>query len=446
MSARSEAQQVTRRDLMKAAAGIAGMAILGSKFASLASGATAADPRRLVFLGSAYLTMYDGLAEKFQQDWGVPVDMLIEPNIEPQVAKLTSMFVARDQLDCALGTVQNLGLYVKNDMIDQIDDLPGAKEYINDFTGITKGCLQVRGRTVGLPASSNIWMNMYYEDKLREARFKPFRTWDELLEQAQKAKKDGIAKYPLLWVGGIGTEQLPFTWFTMAWNRGSAIFDKDLKPLLGPGSIARETLAWWRKTFLEWQVSDPKSLEVRFIPAARAFNTGDYLYMLGNQLNYIVYNNDPALSPIAGKVRPMLMPGDGRTLGQTQFYFITRNTRRREWAWRLLQYLGGKTKDGEFIQARKWVEVASVAPAFKSLMNRTFLAGWKKFFDLELPLRQWPKGTAIVEAVPAILETWYPKWIDGVNAQLQDCLRGKITADQACDILIKAADDLKKSR
>lgn len=60
----------------------------------------------------------------------------------------------------------------------------------------------------------------------------------------------------------------------LTYNRGGVIFDKDLKPQLGPGSVARETLAWWQSTFKE-ELADPKSLELRFIPAAKAFNTGD---------------------------------------------------------------------------------------------------------------------------------------------------------------------------
>ena len=44
-------------------------------------------------------------------------------------------------------------------------------------------------------------------------------------------------------------------------------------------------------------------------------------------------------------------PGDGKTIGVTHVYFLSTANRDKEWAWKLLQYLGGKTKDGNYTQA-----------------------------------------------------------------------------------------------
>ena len=38
-------------------------------------------------------------------------------------------------------------------------------------------------------------------------------------------------------------------------------------------------------------------------------------------------------------------------LGVAHVYFLSSAHRDKEWAWKLLQYLGGKTKDGEYTQA-----------------------------------------------------------------------------------------------
>lgn len=40
------------------------------------------------------------------------------------------------------------------------------------------------------------------------------------------------------------------------------------------------------------------------------------------------------------------MPGDGKTLGYTVLYLMSTAAKDKQWAWKLLQYLGGKTKDG----------------------------------------------------------------------------------------------------
>jgi ABC-type glycerol-3-phosphate transport system substrate-binding protein len=88
------------------------------------------------------------------------------------------------------------------------------------------------------------------------------------VEQARKAKKDGVAKYPILWIAGAGFEQLPGTWFNLTWNRGGVIFDKQLNLQLGAGSVARETLKWWQSTFKE-ELADPNSLNLRLFQPAR---------------------------------------------------------------------------------------------------------------------------------------------------------------------------------
>src|SRR5205085_2121741 len=156
---------------------------------------------------------------------------------------------------------------------------------------------------------------------------------------------------------------------------------KGLNPQLGPGSVARETLAWWQKTFKD-ELADPKSLEVRFIPAAKAFNTGDYLYLLPLHHYYISLVNDPAQSPIAGKGKYALMPGDGKTLGYTMLYLMSTASKNKEWAWRLLQTLGGKTKDGRYTQAERLATDAMLGSGYESVMKSDVIKqGWAKWGD-----------------------------------------------------------------
>ena len=52
------------------------------------------------------------------------------------------------------------------------------------------------------------------------------------------------------------------------------------------------------------------------------------------------------------------LPGDGKTIGYTMLYFLASATKNREWAWKLLQYLGGRTKNGEYTQAQRLAQDA----------------------------------------------------------------------------------------
>ena len=282
------------------------------------------------------------------------VNQIIEPNVEPQVAKLTTMFAAGDAVDVSQSPMQYLANYIDQGIAQPIDGLPGVDQYIRDFTPFTRAIAQRDGKTWGLPYFSTVWTFMYNDELLGKAGFKdkPFRGYPELVEQARKAKKDGVAKYPILWIGGQGFEQLPGTWFSLTCNRGGVIFDKQLVPQLGPGSVARETLRWWQSTFKE-ELADPASLNLRFIPAVKAFNAGQHVYLGTLHHYYISLINDTAQSPIAGKGRVLGHPGDGKTIGYTMLYILTAAPKNREWAWKLLQYLGGRTKDGQYTQANR---------------------------------------------------------------------------------------------
>ena len=99
----------------------------------------------------------------------------------------------------------------------------------------------------------------YYADMMEKLKIdKPFTTYEEFIEHCVKAKKDGVSRYPVLWVAGVGLEQLPGTWYQMTWNRGGTFFDKQNNHMLGAGSIARETLKWWARPFEKGlDIADP---------------------------------------------------------------------------------------------------------------------------------------------------------------------------------------------
>ena len=122
--------------------------------------------------------------------------------------------------------------------------MPGAADYVKDFTPFTKQVAMVDGKLMGLPYFAAVWVWNYYSDMLEKLKIdKPFSTYEEFIEHCLKAKKDGVsAAIPVLWVAGVGLEQLPGTWYAMTWNRGGTFFDKQGNHQLGAGSVARETL------------------------------------------------------------------------------------------------------------------------------------------------------------------------------------------------------------
>lgn len=437
-----------RRRFLETSAAAGGLALLPHRAAAQGSWAARppGNPPGVTFVVWQYGKIYEQISRQFEADWGVKVTQIIEPNVEPQVAKLTAMYAASDPVDVSQSPIQYLSSYIDQGIAEPIDGLPGVEDYVKDFTPFTRAIARRDGKTWGLPYFSTVWVFIYNDELLARAGFagQPFRSYDELLEQARKAKRDGVARYPILWVAGVGFEQLPATWFSMTYNRGGTIFDTQLAPQLGPGSVARETLRWWQGTFKE-ELADPASLNLRFIPAVKAFNTGQHIYLGTLHHYYLSLVNDQAQSPIAGKGRVAGHPGDGKTIGYTMLYILVSTSKDRQWAWKLLQYLGGRTRDGQYTQANRLATDAMLGSGYQSVMESELLrTGWAKWGDVPTILDIWSKAANFADVVPAVHQPWYPRWSDAMNVELTGCLQGRITADQACDNMVAAVARAKR--
>lgn len=454
-------KRVSRREFLKmagsAGAGLAAGSLV-SRTPEVADAAevpwsyvpTAAKPKKIVYVRSMFQDIFDPLAKKFQEDWGIPVEIKYETNTEEALAKALMLYTTGEQVDAIFCPTQSMGMFMAADAILPIEKLPGASVYIDDFNPVTKATFNYAAdHYAGLPQGMMNYVQLLNRAKLEKANIKnAYTTWDEMVEQCLKAKKDGVSKYPFLWIGGVGAEQLPGTFFSLVWNRGGVIFEKDGRPAFGLGSVARETLKWWARTFTEWQISDPLSLEVRFIPAAKAFGTGDYLYM-GPQHDGIAWTQqDPTQYPAAKTTEFMKMPGTGATLGFAHQNIMLKSVGQAEWAWKWMQYMGGRVKDGSWLAFEMWAKRQGTIPNFRSLakspMYLKTVEG--KSTTLDIYLNQCERATAWKEAVPQTSTVWYPKWVDLMNVIIQNCLRGQITADKACDEIVAAIDVAKKVR
>src|SRR3954447_12980419 len=426
---------------------------------ALALGATAGLPRgvlaspweerpkgkvdKLNFVVWTYGDIYTKISKKFVDDWGVPVDATIS-SFNDHPTKLMTMYAGGEAIDVSQSSPFSFPNFISQGLVEPLDELPGAAEYRKDLTESARQVAVYDGKLMGLPYFSTVWVWNYYSDPLEKAKFEPFTTYDEFLEQCRKAKKDKIAEYPVFWVAGVGLEQLPGTWYQMTWNRGGVFFDKQGNHQLGQGSVARETLKWWVQTFTE-HLADPESLKVQFTSGAKAFGAGKNLYRGPNHHYGLNVANDPAQSPIAGKVKVWGSPGDGKTIGDSHVYFLCSANRDKDWSWKLLQYLGGRTKDGQYTQANNLARDAMLGSGYQSVMKSDAVTeGWKPWGDPPKILEIWDKATYVGEVCNSVYKPWHFPWTDRVNVEVQKTLTGQITPDQCCDNVIAAIAEAQK--
>jgi maltose-binding protein MalE len=300
---------------------------------------------KLNFVVWTYGDIYARISKQFETDWGVKVDSTIS-SFNDHPTKLADD-VRRRREDRRVAILALLLPELREPGPGRAARRHAGRQGIRRrLHALHQAGAMVNGKLMGLPYFATAWVWNYYSDMLEKLKIdKPFTTYEEFIEHCVKAKKDGVSRYPVLWVAGVGLEQLPGTWYQMTWNRGGTFFDKQGNHMLGAGSVARETLKWWANTFEKGlDIADPESLKVQFTTSAKAFGAGKNLYRGPNHHYGLNVANDPAQSPIAGKVKVLGSPGDGKTIADAHVYFLCTANRNKEWAWKLLQYLGGKTK------------------------------------------------------------------------------------------------------
>ncbi len=441
---RNSRPRATRRQLMQAGAG----ALLAG--ATLHRACAQAKPAKLVYgnigpAGADDAVFKEG-TDLFTQTSGIPVDIQFGGDAD-LFQKILAWIASGQQLDAVFVRENFLAPFMKDQVLRPVDDLSGLVELKQQITPLFLQSMEQKGKTWGLPYYGEVETCWLYEDKVGKAGITaPPKTWDELSEMCLKAKQDGVAKYPMVWAAGQGDHHLPWQWFTQVCSRGGKIFDDKNVPTLGPGSIARDALIWWRKTFIDWQITDPRSVELRYIPAQKAFSTGDYLFCLVMFQGWLQDAQDAKKSSIAGRVRLFQMPGNGATIAYARLNGMTASTVSVDWTWKLMNTLGAKAPSGALVVPTDWAVKRGYVPAYKSIWDDPALdAAWSKWVDVDALKTQIGKAVHSSVVIPATYEAWYPEWLDFVNIALQNCITGKITAEAACDQMTDKAVQLAKS-
>jgi len=157
------------------------------------------------------------------------------------------------------------------------------------------------------------------------------------------------------------------------------------------------------------------------------------------------YINAAAESPTPG-IHRLLMLGPPCTNGH--MWGMHANAYSKEWAWKLIEYFGGKTKGGEYLSAELLAKIIyTCAWPDKALQNPEINALWKEsLIDLDYYQKQWDAARYVADVVPAYTAPWYLQWVDQTLVpNLQNCLAGEITADQAAGEIARGAEELNKA-
>src|SRR5713226_6204735 len=110
---------------------------------------------KLNFVVWTYGDIYTKISAKFKADWGVPVDSTISAfNDHP--AKLMTMYGGGEAIDVSQSSPFSFPNFISQGLVEPLDGLPGAEEYLKDYTVSAKQVAVYDGKLMGLPYFSTV--------------------------------------------------------------------------------------------------------------------------------------------------------------------------------------------------------------------------------------------------------------------------------------------------
>lgn len=426
------------RPVARGRARIVTMVLAGALLIFGLAGPSAAQTRlRFIVWNYQVETVKEFITQFEAENPDVKVDMEVIPSAQ-YAAKVRLMKNANTPFDA---------LYVFDHILSQwaawlepLDGYEGADALKKTMLPLARQSMSYKGKLYGLPYYTSYFGIIYNDRMLRAAGFDgPPRTYDEWLSQARAIKSKGLAKTPMIWpvkhTGWGGMWVLN----AMAVSRGGKVLDEQLNVT----PVALESLRWWAATYRDG-LSDPNGIELDGNEAARAFMSGDYATMLtANFFAGAQWANDKEKSKVAGVAKLGPTPDQHKTVGFARLYGVNAASAHKAEAWRLVKFLGGTSKSGDYVTPKQWVEKGALTWGHR---------GVEKDQLVTASLRSWGANPADVAAnlenavhmseVVPFQAVWYAEWELYANGILQNVLGGRTPPEEAAQLWASKAKEL----
>jgi multiple sugar transport system substrate-binding protein len=284
----------------------------------------------------------------------------------------------------------------------------------------------------GLPYYTGFNSFVCNEKHLDAAGIEPPATWEEMIEQCRKLKTDGVSDYPYISAWTRQWPTLSWSLFAIWYSEGAKVFDENNDPAFD--EPFRKVLEMHRQLYEEeLVVPDIMTLQGEGVPN---YATGQHTYMVVHEYDQKVFNT-PDMSQIAGACINAIMPGATRsTFVWTAVYHPVDEQR----VWDLMQFFGGKAKDGKYHVATRWALDFGLGTPHKEVIEspevQEAFSQWK---DMKVATEQLE--TATTRDVAKTM--WFPEWDWYMMGEVQDYIRGQQSTDEVVDKLHAKAVELK---
>ncbi|HEY6433298.1 MAG TPA: extracellular solute-binding protein [Acetobacteraceae bacterium] len=413
-----------RRALLKAGAG----AMLGLAAAGAIRRAHAAPSQPLHFIGWEYnpQIVADNV-KTFEHLYNESVDYQLVPGEYHAVVE--TRLVAGQHYDMMYSEEDHLFRWWTAKWVRDVEDQPDVAQIkAGMFPSAVRDLSLPNGKLGGLPYYAGFNSFVYNAKHLDQGKIEPPTTWEAVLDNCRKLKKDKIAEFPYLSAWQRTWASLSWSLFSIWYSEGAKVFDSSNNPVFD--DKFKKVLQMHRTMYAEGLVQpDIFTIEQEGVPS---FATGQHSFMVLHEYDQKVLN-DPKLSRIAGAVKNTLMPGDTRsTFSWVSLYLMGAHPIDTKRAWNLMRFFGGKAKDGQYHVIKRWALQFGLGTPYKEVLaDPEIRASFSKWKNLDVASQQQQNATP--RDVSKTL--WFPDWDWFMMGAVQDYIRGRGSLDQLVDTL-----------
>ena len=332
--------------------------------------------------------------------------------------------------------------WFESGLIRAVDDLPGVDELKRKMNPANLDSLKSKdgSKLLGLPYFTSLFVLMYNEPMLAQAGIKgPAKSWDELIDQCLKLKKDKVSDTPFLPNWNASPSGTMPQLMTDCFSEGAQVFDAKNQLIVDQEPGAARALERWQKVYKADLVNPEVLTKTSSTDTHRLMWTGRYAYHTNHSYYLKTIAGEPENSKLAPKKARMTMyPGTGQTYMWTDSYVVNAKTKVLEDAWKFTKFLGGNLNGDWYVQ-RQWCLISGLDNPYPEMYDHAeIIKSYDRWIDLALLRKQYEKGKVIA----AYKEPWYGEYDTRAVPIVHDMIRGNTTVAKGLKDLVKLQKSL----
>lgn len=369
--------------------------------------------------GADQQAVLDELIAEFQKKYPNIAVKRVHHETEELRKNFTSAAIGGQGPDVVLGPNDNLGVFVPGNLIVPATEVMGD-DFFKDFDGAALEASRYNGIQYMVPDRNGNELCLLYNKKLVQ---KAPKTWDEMIQMAEKLKKEGKVQYAVTF-----NQTEPFFTIPMLGAFGGKVFDdafsSKAKPTLNTPEV-KEWFIWLKKIHSEGQI--PK--EADYDVSSNLFQEGKVAFLINGPwsfVNYIEsYSMDIGLAAIPqvnGKWPMPYTAVKGYTVSRT----AVADPKKKEASRLFIEWVTNQDSQIRMMDTHKQLPTLKSALKDKAVTDDPMIAGQKDSLQHGTPM-------PVITQMRAV-------W-DAIKPVQQELFSGKIKPEDAPAKMQKRAED-----